>query len=104
MLARCLMNLLKQTALSAYYYASVPMRKQAAEDRASHGTEPVSILFFHRVADRAPNAWTMSRREFARQIRWLQRNFEIVELSEAQTRIASGRNCRPTACLTFDDG
>jgi peptidoglycan/xylan/chitin deacetylase (PgdA/CDA1 family) len=41
---------------------------------------------------------------FARQIRWLRRRFDLVSLSEAQRRIASGRSDRPTACITFDDG
>src|SRR5262245_50292907 len=98
------MNPIKQAALRAYYYATFASRRQAAEQRAALGTEPVSILFFHRVADRMPNGWTMSRREFARQINWLRKHFEIVDLGEAQTRIASGRNRRPTVCITFDDG
>ncbi len=64
----------------------------------------MQILFYHRVADDHPNDWTISTRSFARQIRWLRRRFDIVSLSEAQVRIASGRNQRPTACITFDDG
>ncbi len=62
------------------------------------------ILFYHRVADEHPNDWTISTRAFARQIRWLQRRFDIVPLAEGQRRIASGQNSRPTVCLTFDDG
>jgi peptidoglycan/xylan/chitin deacetylase (PgdA/CDA1 family) len=98
------MNLIKQAALSAYYYGSLPARRQAAEERIALGTEPVSVLFYHRVADRSPNPWTMSCSEFARQVRWLKSRFDVVDLCEAQTRIASGRNRRPTVCITFDDG
>jgi peptidoglycan/xylan/chitin deacetylase (PgdA/CDA1 family) len=61
-------------------------------------------LFYHRVADDHPNDWTISTRSFARQIRWLRRRFDLVTLHEAQQRIVSGHNDRPTACITFDDG
>ncbi len=98
------MNLLKHTALAAYYTASLPLR--SAQQRARHrqGQEPISILFYHRVADQHPNAWTMSTDDFARQIDWIQRHRDVVSLSEAQRRVASGHNARPTVCLTFDDG
>jgi peptidoglycan/xylan/chitin deacetylase (PgdA/CDA1 family) len=56
------------------------------------------------VADDYPNGWTISKRSFARQIEWLRHRFDVVSLSEAQARIASGRNQRATACVTFDDG
>lgn len=46
----------------------------------------------------------MSTRRFVQQIEWLRKRFEIVSLEEAQTRIARGKNDRPTACITFDDG
>ena len=98
------MNLLKKLVLCAYYTASQPARRRAAVDRAARQTEPVRVLFYHRVADRYPNAWTMPRATFARQVRWLKERFDVVTLAEAQTRIAAGRNRWPTACLTFDDG
>ena len=98
------MNPFKHGLLIAYYYASLPTRWQAAEERGALGTEPVCVLFYHRVADTAPNAWTMSRARFAAQIRWLRKRFDVVDLGEAQSRIASGRNRRPTVCITFDDG
>jgi len=98
------MNVWKRIALSAYYAASQPARRRAAVDRAARQTEPVRVLFYHRVADRHPNSWTMPTATFAAQIRWLQRRFDLVGLGEAQERIASGRNRWPTACITFDDG
>jgi peptidoglycan/xylan/chitin deacetylase (PgdA/CDA1 family) len=90
--------------LGAYYSATLPARRHAARERARRQTEPVRILFYHRVADDHPNAWTMSTRRFAAQIRWLRARFDLVSLAEAQSRIASGRNGVPTACITFDDG
>lgn len=61
-------------------------------------------MFYHRVADERLNAWTISTRRFAAQISWLRARFDIVSLAEAQSRIASGKNAIPTACITFDDG
>lgn len=98
------MNLLRDNLLRAYYLATLPRREWAARERAVHGTEPVSILFYHRVADTHPNDWTMPTRTFARQLRYLQEEFEIVDLAEAQRRIASAENKRPTIAITFDDG
>jgi len=98
------MSPLKHLLLSAYYAATLPVRRRAAADRAARGMEPVSVLFYHRVADKTPNDWTMPTATFAAQILWLKERFEIVDLAEAQRRIAAGRNSRPTACITFDDG
>jgi peptidoglycan/xylan/chitin deacetylase (PgdA/CDA1 family) len=94
----------KNTLLNSYYWTTLPSRSRAAAQRSAHHCEPIQILFYHRVADEHPNGWTMSTRSFARQIHWLRSRFEIVGLSEAQARIASGRNQRPTVCITFDDG
>lgn len=94
----------KEVALTAYYAATLPARRRAALQRAAEHREPVRIAFYHRVADESPNAWTMARSSFAKQIEWLRAKFEIVSLAEAQSRIRSGRNDRPTAAITFDDG
>jgi peptidoglycan/xylan/chitin deacetylase (PgdA/CDA1 family) len=98
------MEFWKRTALASYYWASLPGRRLAALDARAQQTAPVRILFYHRVADEHPNDWTISTRTFAKQVRWLRRRFDIVSLAEAQRRIASGANDRPTACITFDDG
>ena len=94
----------KQCLLSAYYWSSLPWRHRLAADHAARGAAPVRILFYHRVADNYPNDWTIPTRTFAKQIRWLRRRYDLVTLSEAQARIASGKNDRPTVCITFDDG
>ncbi len=64
---------------------------------------PVAILFYHRVADDHPNPWTISRRQFQRQIDWLAKHFDLVSLEECQRRITTG-NSRPAVAITFDDG
>jgi peptidoglycan/xylan/chitin deacetylase (PgdA/CDA1 family) len=98
------MSPLQNLLLSAYYAATLPARRRAAIDRAACGQEPVSVVFYHRVADESPNDWTMPTKMFAAQIRWLRARFEIVDLAECQRRIAATRNDRPTVCITFDDG
>lgn len=98
------MNLLKDILLHTYYLATLNRRRRAAVDRTTRGMEPVSVLFYHRVADTTPNGWTMSTATFSRQIRWLKAWFDVVDLAEAQRRIETGRNTRPTVAITFDDG
>jgi peptidoglycan/xylan/chitin deacetylase (PgdA/CDA1 family) len=98
------MHAWKQGLLSAYYWSSLPWRQRLSAAAAARGAAPIRIMFYHRVADFLPNDWTISTRAFARQVRWLRRRFDLVTLAEAQRRIASGHNDRPTACITFDDG
>lgn len=93
----------KKWLLSAYYYATLPGRRQRRRFSARAGRAPVSIVFYHRVADNTPNDWTISSCEFSRQIDWLQEHFDLVSLPEAQQRILHG-NARPAVSLTFDDG
>ncbi len=68
------------------------------------GQIPCAILFYHRVDDQETNSWTISRKDFAKQINWFEKNFDLVDLSECQRRIRSGNNKRPTLAITFDDG
>ena len=65
---------------------------------------PVSILYYHRVADEDPGPWTISCSDFRKQVDWLEQKFDVVSLAEAQKRIRSGFNDRPTVSITFDDG
>ncbi|MCC7473781.1 MAG: polysaccharide deacetylase family protein [Pirellulales bacterium] len=94
----------KNIALGAYYLATLGERRRAAAERVARYREPVRILFCHRVADTHPTPWSLSTKAFAAQVRWLRERYDLVTLSEAQDRIASGRNRWPTACITFDDG
>lgn len=98
------MNLIQECLLGSYYVATLPARQRAAVDRAARQAEPIRVLFYHRVADRLSNSWTLSTAKFAAQVHWLQERFDLVTLAEAQDRIRSGRNRWPTACITFDDG
>jgi peptidoglycan/xylan/chitin deacetylase (PgdA/CDA1 family) len=94
----------KSQILGLYYLATLPQRRQAAEQRRALGTVPVMSLLYHRVADTHPNSWTIDCDRFRYQMEWLKTNFDLVTMGEAQRRIAAGHNTRPTVCVTFDDG
>lgn len=97
------MNALQQTALAGWYYGSLPYRWLNSAIAAGNNAAPVMVLFYHRVADRQQNDWTIPTRTFIRHIKWLRDRFDMVSLEEAQNRIHAG-NSRPAVCVTFDDG
>ncbi len=94
----------KTQLLGLYYLATLPQRRHAASRRCLQSQVPMIVLFYHRVADKHPNGWTISTTRFRAQIEWLRHRFEIVSLETAQQRIEMGANDRPTVCITFDDG
>lgn len=96
--------MLNDLLLSTYYHATLPMRQYVAKKRREAGQAPVSILFYHRIADDTPNDWTMSCDMFSAQIAWLRANFDLISLAQAQERIRGGVNYRQAVCITFDDG
>ncbi|MCA9269291.1 MAG: polysaccharide deacetylase family protein, partial [Planctomycetales bacterium] len=98
------MQALRSSLLSAYYYGSLPLRWWLRRRAVRRRMAPIAVLFYHRVADDRPGPWTMSCRDFARQIDWLERNFELVSLEETQRRLRNGQNDRPAVAITFDDG
>ncbi len=95
---------LVDTLLYPYYYGTLPFRWWINARRKTTGDAPIIVVFYHRVADDHPNPWTISTRQFSRQIDWLRRHFMLVSLEEAQSRIRSCRNDRPVVSITFDDG
>lgn len=101
---RKMSNRRRQWAAWLYQRLTWQQRSRLRSELLEMGRFPVALLFYHRVADRHPNPWTISRRNFVRHLDWLQDNFDIVSLSEAQSRIRSASNSRPTVSLTFDDG
>lgn len=98
------MNICKSLLLHAYYQGSRPYRSwRRARDISEHRC-PVTVLFYHRIADYEVNEWATSNRTFIRQIDWLRTNFDTVSLEEAQHRIRTADNTRPCVSITFDDG
>src|SRR5687768_6215914 len=94
----------KEPLIGMYYLASLAVRRRQAAQRAAVGRAPITVLFYHRVADEHPNDWTISNERFKAQINWVRERFEIISLVEAQQRIGSAANRNPAVCLTFDDG
>ncbi len=89
--------------LATYYYATLPGRWLLNAAAARDNTAPVMVIFYHRVADTKPNDWTICNAQFRREIDWLEANFDLVSLGEAQRRIREG-NSRASVSITFDDG
>jgi peptidoglycan/xylan/chitin deacetylase (PgdA/CDA1 family) len=67
------------------------------------GRYPVLIMAHHLVSDR-PHRMGISTEMFWRQVRFLQRHYRIVSLSEALELLRSSDVKVPTIALTFDDG
>jgi peptidoglycan/xylan/chitin deacetylase (PgdA/CDA1 family) len=98
------MNWWRKLALTGYYYGTLPYRVYRRRQAEASGMAPVSVLFYHRIADDAASPWTLPNRAFARQMRWLKSRFDLLSLAEAQRRIARRENHRQAVCITFDDG
>lgn len=98
------MTPLKQSLLGLYQTVTARSRLRRLRELAEEGLAPVSILFYHRVADTHPNDWTLPVSLFRRQLDWLGERFDFVTLREAQRRLSSGSSRRPAVAITFDDG
>jgi peptidoglycan/xylan/chitin deacetylase (PgdA/CDA1 family) len=97
-------NTCRQWAAWLYQLVTQRQRQRLRQELTSNGQFPIAILFYHRVADHHINPWTISRRHFVQHLDWLQENFDVVSLAEAQRRVRSGFNDRPSVAITFDDG
>lgn len=71
--------------------------------RSLRGRYPVLILAHHLVADRA-HRMGVSTETLWRQVRFLQKHYRIVSLSESIELLRSGAADVPCVVLTFDDG
>ncbi len=98
------MPLWKRLLLNLYYHGSLPLRWMQRRAYVLAGRMPVVVLFYHRIADEFADGWTVSNEQFAEQMHWLKRHFELISLSEAQQILRSGENHRPCVSITFDDG
>lgn len=81
-----------------------PLRQRAMATMSSAGQAPMSAIFYHRVADTYPNDWTIGCDGFEHHVNHCRKNFDLVSLSEIQTRCATARSFRPAVSFTFDDG
>jgi peptidoglycan/xylan/chitin deacetylase (PgdA/CDA1 family) len=70
------------------------------------------VLMYHRVlsAEAAAQSWShpaiiVRRETFDRQMRWLRRHFDVLDLEQFEARLREGRPFDAPSCLvTFDDG
>jgi peptidoglycan/xylan/chitin deacetylase (PgdA/CDA1 family) len=94
----------RYNAIDFYRTVTRPLRGLSVRSMKRRGKVPIFILFYHRVSNEQLNDWTITVKKFAKQMKWLQKNFDVVDLEECQRRISSGYNDRPTVAITFDDG
>ena len=97
------MDTFTKTLLHGYCLSTSLMRQRWLHQQMKKQNAPVSILFYHRIANTHPNDWTMTCEMFKRQIDWLEERFEFVSLQEAQHRLLVG-STQPAVAITFDDG
>lgn len=98
------MNFLRSLALNTRYTLSRHRREMRVRELAAENRAPISVLFYHRVADCYPNDWTISCKQFVRHIDYCREHFEIISLAEAQSRLQKKHSPRPAVVITFDDG
>ena len=98
------MSALRSVLLDSRRIVSWPLRRWALERLAAEGRAPISVLFYHRVADSVPNDWTISCDLFARQMDWISREFDLVDLPELQRRVRDCDSRRTAVHVSFDDG
>ena len=98
------MKMILRTALAARAAIASPFRRARLAKLAEQGRAPVSVLFYHRVADQYPNDWTISRDEFRRHLDYCAKHLEFVDLEEVQRRVANNESRSAAVALTFDDG
>ena len=89
--------------IKSYHGVTWPFRSMVLRKMQQNASVPITILFYHRVANENPNPWTISEGDFETQISWMQDNFDMISLDEAQRRIKTG-NSTPSIAITFDDG
>ena len=99
-----MMQALRQATLDLRIRMTASSRERQLMKLSSRGQSPMSVLFYHRVADSHPNPWTVSCREFQRHVDYCREHTEIISLDELQSRSQAGFNDRLTSSFTFDDG
>ncbi len=100
----CPMNVLYNAALNARAILVAPLRQSRLRRFAARAASPVSVLFYHRVADADPTDWTISCDQFRRHLDYCQQNLELIDLAEVQRRIRESDSCNAAVSITFDDG
>jgi glycosyltransferase involved in cell wall biosynthesis/peptidoglycan/xylan/chitin deacetylase (PgdA/CDA1 family) len=95
---------LQSTILQTRTLLTLPWRRAQVRWLASVGKAPISVLFYHRVADTVANDWTISCAAFAEHVEYCRNHFDLISLTELQQRCANMTSYRPAVSFTFDDG
>lgn len=90
-------------SIDAYRRATTPVRSLMLGRYRAQNQVPISVLYYHRVADWQPTPWTISKSDFLQHLDWLQENFQMISLDETIHRLING-NHEPAVAITFDDG
>ena len=98
------MKTIKELALDAYRVSTGPIRQQTVANLRQSGQMPLSVLFYHRIADTHANDWTLSTSGFRNHLDWLGENSSFVSLEEIQNKLVAGHNETSCVHITFDDG
>lgn len=95
---------LRSMAIRLRRSLSLPVRRARMRRLARRGVAPLMSVFYHRVADQHPNAWTIGSDAFAEQLDYMRSRFEMIGLDELQRRVRQSSSPRPAIAVTFDDG
>lgn len=94
----------RNSAIWMYRQMTARSRRRLLDQLREQQQLPIAVLFYHLVSDRYSTPWTISSSDFKRHLDWLQDNFDVVSLEEAQRRIRANSNDKFTVAITFDDG
>jgi peptidoglycan/xylan/chitin deacetylase (PgdA/CDA1 family) len=93
----------REIALSLYRWATTKTRTNIARKYMALGSYPAFILFYHRVADTCPNAWSISNANFIKHLDWVAKHARFASLDDIRTSQLNGHRSVPMVGLTFDD-
>lgn len=98
------MSILRRIALPIYRWST--RSKRAALARRFDETQqwPAAILFYHRVADRVQNTWSIGCTRFEEQLDLIGSLGTFASLDEIRQEQLSGTRDRLKIAITFDDG
>jgi peptidoglycan/xylan/chitin deacetylase (PgdA/CDA1 family) len=98
------MNPLHRAAANVRTTLLTPYRHAWSRWLASQSQAPISVLFYHRVANAHTTPWTISYQQFCRHIEYCDENYEMIDLAEVQRRVHDQDSRVPSVSITFDDG
>jgi len=98
------MSPIRDLMIDGYTALTWPWRQRLERRYRRVAMSPISVVYYHRVADHHLNSWTITQADFRRHLDWMQSRFDLISLAETQRRIEACYNPRPAIAITFDDG